>query len=335
MAFTVASCVPTVLDERVKIWTVTFSDPPLASSVQSNDFTINTIGANSVAYTVGALVAVFTFNTSPIGAPGSYVMAIAAGSILRASDNLAINGFSQTSIFNPGFIPNMVEVPCIDGIGNPITLINAACFSRGWVVNPAFANLAGSTIWGDFNMSPGYVGKLYLFEWFLENVPQPCVFSLPITETLPPGLSLGNIGSTARGAILGVPTAQGTYVFALEAKMALAFSLKTFSIVVFGYAPLWGNFIFPPAYLGVPYLFDWYLENISYPVEFSLVSGSLPSSMTLITNNSIGVLVGTATELGNYSFVLRATNSEGYDEKAFTFKVIPDPNEGSGFIYGN
>jgi len=54
---------------------------------------------------------------------------------------------------------------------------------------------------------------------------------------------------------------------------------------------------------------------------FSIVSGSLPSGLTL--NNTTGVLSGTTTQVGTYNLTIRATNGLGVTtDQAFTLEVV-------------
>ncbi len=52
---------------------------------------------------------------------------------------------------------------------------------------------------------------------------------------------------------------------------------------------------------------------------YSISAGALPAGLTL--NTTTGVISGTPTTLGNYSFTVRVTNSAGYIEKTFTGRV--------------
>ena len=76
-------------------FTVDFSEPYLASSVQASDFAVNGIAANSFTLVDGDTVR-FDFTSSPVTAQGLQTMAIASGAILRASDSSGIVAFSGT-----------------------------------------------------------------------------------------------------------------------------------------------------------------------------------------------------------------------------------------------
>jgi hypothetical protein len=90
-----------------------------------------------------------------------------------------------------------------------------------------------NVLWGEFNFGPGYIGLIYQFQFFIENVVQPTVYSI-VGGSLPPGLTLTNIGSTAEGEISGTPTAIGTYNFTMRAENIGGATDKDFSIEISG-----------------------------------------------------------------------------------------------------
>lgn len=88
-------------------------------------------------------------------------------------------------------------------------------------------------LWGDFNFGPGYIRLAYEFQFYIEGVAIPAVFSI-VGGSLPPGLTLTNIGSTAHGKVSGTPTAVGTYPFTMRTTNVGGFADKDFTIVVSG-----------------------------------------------------------------------------------------------------
>jgi predicted outer membrane repeat protein len=61
----------------------------------------------------------------------------------------------------------------------------------------------------------------------------------------------------------------------------------------------------------------------SGPYSFSLVSGSLPTGLTLAPT---GVLSGTPTQNGTYSFVVRATDANGCIDLSATYTLVVNPS---------
>lgn len=62
------------------------------------------------------------------------------------------------------------------------------------------------------------------------------------------------------------------------------------------------------------------------PINFSLISGALPTGLTL---NSTGLISGTPTTMGTYSFTVRATDScslgQQNNERTFSLQIQPPP----------
>jgi ELWxxDGT repeat protein len=74
-----------VVTARPTDFVINFSDPYLQSSVAAGDLLVNGIAADSV--TLETYSVTFHYNTSPVTAQGTQTMSVAAGTILRASDN--------------------------------------------------------------------------------------------------------------------------------------------------------------------------------------------------------------------------------------------------------
>lgn len=78
----------------------------------------------------------------------------------------------------------------------------------------------------------------------------------------------------------------------------------------------------PTLSLGTPFSRQ-FISEVAESVTWTIASGSLPPGLTL--NGSTGVIAGTPTAGGTYSFTLRAANSAGQTDRAFTTTVF-DPS---------
>lgn len=83
-------------------FTVRLSEPIAAASLAGSDLTVNGIPATSFTFNAGDPAAVtFQFAASPVSTPGPQTIAIAAGAILRASDNGPIKAWSVGFHYDP------------------------------------------------------------------------------------------------------------------------------------------------------------------------------------------------------------------------------------------
>jgi hypothetical protein len=158
------------------------------------------------------------------------------------------------------------------------------------------------------------IGKIYTDAVVASGFPVP-VYRVS-AGTLPPGLKLN--GST--GAVTGTATATGIFDFTVEATNsvgALAMPLK----LAVQSAPLITSSEFPLT-LNVGDQVSQQLVATGFPLpKFSLASGSLPEGLSL--NPVTGLITGTATNGGKFSFVIAATNEVGTQKtKSFTVEVI-------------
>lgn len=83
-------------------------------------------------------------------------------------------------------------------------------------------------------------------------------------------------------------------------------------------APSWPSLSFAPGVVGVAYSQAFSAIGTA-PITYSLVSGSMPTGLTL---NSSGSITGTPTVVGSSSFTLRATNAFGTADQPFTLTVL-------------
>lgn len=90
--------------------------------------------------------------------------------------------------------------------------------------------------------------------------------------------------------------------------------------------PFWPVLSAPNGSVGVAYSFSFTTTGAS-PTTFTLVSGSLPAGLTLSNvSGNTGQITGTPTTAGSSTFTLRATNSYGTADRAFTI-VIAAPTQ--------
>ena len=158
------------------------------------------------------------------------------------------------------------------------------------------------------------IGKIYTDAVVATGFPVP-VYRVS-AGTLPTGLKL----NSSTGAVTGTATATGIFDFTVEATNsvgALAMPLK----LAVQSAPLITSSEFPLT-LNVGDQVSQQFVATGFPLpKFSLASGSLPEGLSL--NPVTGLITGTTTNGGNFSFVIAATNEVGTQKtKSFTVEVI-------------
>lgn len=157
-------------------------------------------------------------------------------------------------------------------------------------------------------LSSGTVGQAYSFSIQTSGGQAPITFSLA-SGSLPPGLSL-----SSTGVISGTPTSSGTYIFTIRAMDSCTTGAQSiqgnFSVTV-NPAPCPVLSIASPSTLstgtvGQGYSYQLHTSGGQASVTFHIVSGSLPPGLNL---NLSGLISGTPTSSGNYSFRVSATDN--------------------------
>jgi large repetitive protein len=88
-------------------------------------------------------------------------------------------------------------------------------------------------------------------------------------------------------------------------------------------APVWTNFTFAPAVVGVSYSENFDLAPATAPTTYTVTSGALPGGLSLSNVSAdVGEISGTPTTAGTYTFTLTATNAYGSASKSFTITVV-------------
>jgi hypothetical protein len=141
----------------------------------------------------------------------------------------------------------------------------------------------------------------------------PIIWSVS-AGTLPAGLTI-----STEGNLYGSPTATGSYNFTVRALNAFGNNTRQLTGTIgSAIGPTINTTALGTTTSGVS--FSLTLSSTgSTPITYAVQSGSLPTGLTL--NASTGVISGTPTTVESYSFTIRATNSAGYDDQAFSGSV--------------
>ncbi len=135
----------------------------------------------------------------------------------------------------------------------------------------------------------------------------PYTFSI-IAGSLPPGLNL-----SAAGVISGIPTTAGSFTFTVRATDAVGcFGSRIYTLVINAIAcPVitLSPTTIPPAVAGTPYgPVNITANGGTPPYTFAVTAGALTPGLTLSAG---GVISGTPTQSGSFTFTITATDSLG------------------------
>jgi hypothetical protein len=137
--------------------------------------------------------------------------------------------------------------------------------------------------------------------------------------TLPPGVTLGS----TTGLIAGAPAAAGTFTFTVLATDSLGQqATRAYSLLVLNSLIIAPTAV-PDGTIGTPYSQSLTATGAAASVFWSVSAGALPPGLTL--GGSTGVLAGTPSAAGTFSFTVVATNMPGqFGQRAYAMTVV-DP----------
>jgi hypothetical protein len=221
------------------------------------------------------------------------------GDVTGPNPTISWSQLNFLGIHGPGTYPIAVRVsdgPYTDQFSTTLTIAPPVAITitilPNWTVNQA-----------GYNQSIGVSGGTGSYTY-------------SVTGTLPAGLAL-----TSSGILGGTPTAAGSYSFTVTATDTQGSTASQSYTVV----------INPPVTFTTTLLASWTANQPGYSVRILTTggtggktfssSGSLPSGLTL---SSGGVLSGTPTAAGSYTFIVTATDSVGASgSRDYTVTINP------------
>ena len=251
----------------------------------ASDLPALTSGCPLPGATVGAP---YTYNLTAGGGTAPYqffVSGLPAGMTFSSSG--AISGAAQAS----GVDPLVVEV--IDSNGNTATT------SCGLTVSST------STLSITANTPGGKVDQSYSGGFSAAGGVAPYAWSIS-AGSLPPGISL----TATTGVLGGTPTASGNFPFTI----AVTYRNQAIgsAIVAISIAPalqITGSPNLPDASAGSAYQYTLTQSGASGTLTWSIAAGTLPAGLTL--NSATGVISGSATQGGTFTFTVQAVDGSG------------------------
>lgn len=147
--------------------------------------------------------------------------------------------------------------------------------------------------------------------------------TIPITwaltsGTLPTGVSL----NTSTGAITGTPTVFGTFTFHLTATNGYGSPAAQDASLIINPVCLITSSSMAAGKFGIPYSQAVSTAGCASPT-FSKTAGTLPTNLNL--NTSTGVISGTPTAPGLFSFTIGVTDANGNPTQPTSITIVPGP----------
>ena len=137
--------------------------------------------------------------------------------------------------------------------------------------------------------------------------------------SLPPGLTL-----SATGGISGTPTRTGTFSFKVQVQdEAGATDSRTFSISILPAPIAISTSSLPDGTVGTAYSQTLAATGGTTPYSWSVIEGSLPAGLTLI---STGLISGTPTRTGPFPFLVQVKDeAQATDSRNFSISILSPP----------
>jgi len=166
-------------------------------------------------------------------------------------------------------------------------------------------------------LSAGTVGQTY-------NQTLAATGTAPITWSIASGSLPTGLNLNASGVISGTPSATGTFNFTVRAANTIGNTTRALSIVInsAAVAPTITTSALPGGIAGRIYN-QTLAATGTAPITWSITSGKLPAGLNL--QASTGMITGTPTAIGTFSFSVRATNAAGNSSRNLSIVITAFP----------
>jgi hypothetical protein len=175
-------------------------------------------------------------------------------------------------------------------------------------------------IFSSGDLDQAIIGVAYSFQLLFSGGVPPRTWS-PGTGSLPPGLSL-----SSAGVISGTPTQLGTFSFTVQLTDSSPQTVSSQPLritVVPVPLQIQTSGDLTKGSINVPYSYPLQITGGTQPYTWTLASGALPPGLSL--NASTGVISGTPTQYGTFTFTVGATDTQPVSVTSGTLKIVIDP----------
>lgn len=281
---------------RVQDATGLFATKNFTLAVSGGTLTIT----NAATLAPGGISAPYNVQLSATGGVAPYLWTITQGLLPDGLGLIPASGIISGTPTAPGTSVFTIQVRDSAGV----------TFSRQFTIVIGGSGLTIATT----TLPNGLVGAFYTQT--LQATGGSAPYTWTSEGTVPPGLGL-----TQAGVLFGTPTSPGTYNFVVRVQDAsTATATRSVSVTIGGSGLTITTTALAGASLGAPYTATLQASGGSGQLTWTLTAGQLPPGIGL--TNSTGVLAGTPTVPGNYTFTVQVADSgSGRGTREFTLTV--------------
>ena len=289
-------------------FTVTATDGNGASGARAFTFTVNAaMTLNPASLPGGTVGNAYSQAMNAAGGTGSYTFSVSAGSLPAGLSINPASGLISGSPTSPA--ASNFTVTATDGAGATVSRAYVVTIHAAIVVNPS--TLANGTVGTTYSQTLSATGGNGSYSFSVS------------TGSLPAGLAL----NAATGVISGTPTAAATTTFTVTSTDGLsATGSRAYTVVMVLATITLESTTLGNGVVGSPYNQAIVVSGGLAPYTYSIATGQLPTGVAL--NPTTGVLVGTPTAPGTYSFTVRVVDANGASAmfaQAIVVEPRPDP----------
>ncbi len=158
------------------------------------------------------------------------------------------------------------------------------------------------------SLDDGVVGVSYSDLITVDNLQGGETYTVS-SGSVPPGLTLGS----TTGYLEGIPSQEGHYFFDVTVENSGSSDTAQIDVHIYNTNPQLSitTVAIPDTQVGASYQEYIYTSDGVGDVSFSITSGALPDGMSITSYGTSGVLYGTPTTPGTYTFTVQAQDSRG------------------------
>jgi hypothetical protein len=220
-----------------------------------------------------------------------------------ASPNVLVSSATQIQATTPALAAGTVNVSVRNSDGQSATSAGAFTFGQGLLITTS--SLPNGTLNSSYSASLAAAGGSTPYTWSYSGIVPHCV------------------DFNTSGQFSGTPCVAGTYAFTMMATDASgASTTKQFNIIISGPVLVITTTSLPAPTQSTPYSATLQASGGTPPFTWSILSGQLPSGLTL--NPSTGTISGTPTATGSFSFTAQVNDVASAQASApFSLTVSP------------